>query len=115
MLTSVYQIENSSMFYEIVNKSKENNILIFIKFGAKWCGPCKKISPFYENLSLKYKQSIFLSIDVDKVSDVSNNYMVSSLPMFSVIQNGNYTELMKGSDQNKLGQMVEYFVENNYS
>ena len=110
MIKSVYNVVNTSMFNEIVNKSKENNILVFIKFGAKWCGPCKKIDPFYEDLALKYKESIFLSIDVDEVSDISNYYKASSLPMFSVIQNGNYKELMKGADQNKLVQFIEYYI-----
>lgn len=112
MTTSVYRVENTEKFYEIVNKAKENNILLFLKFGATWCGPCKRIAPFYEALASKYTQCIFLSIDVDEIKEVSSGYNVSSLPTFSVIQNGNYTELIKGADPNKLEQIVEYFVKN---
>jgi thiol-disulfide isomerase/thioredoxin len=110
MTTSVYKIENTEKFYEFLNKSKENNILVFIKFGAIWCNPCKKIEPFYEILASKYKESIFLSIDVDEIDkDILNDYKVSSLPSFFVMRNGNHSELIKGSDPNKLEKMVEYF------
>jgi thiol-disulfide isomerase/thioredoxin len=81
MTTSVCKIENTEKFYDFLNKSKENNILVFIKFGEICCNPCKKIEPFWEMLACKYKESTFLSIDVDEIDkDIMNDYKVSSLP-----------------------------------
>ncbi len=64
----------------------ENQVLI-IKFGADWCGPCKRISPaYYEFIRLSPANILFADIDVD---DNINLYgalkkakMVNSIPVF---------------------------------
>ena len=35
-------------------------------FFATWCGPCKVISPAFEQMSERYKDVTFLKVDVDQ-------------------------------------------------
>ncbi len=43
-----------------------------VDFSAQWCGPCKMIGPFFEELSNKYTSLKFVKVDVDELEDVSS-------------------------------------------
>ncbi len=71
--------------------------LILVDFFAEWCGPCKMIAPVLEELSqeMNGKVKIF-KIDVDRDSDVAQNYQVSSIPTLMVFRSGEALEKMVG-------------------
>jgi thioredoxin reductase (NADPH) len=61
---------------------------VFIEFYAKWCAPCKRISPVLDEyaVSLKGKAKI-LKVDVDRNNDISDKYGITSMPSFIVLKN----------------------------
>ncbi len=69
-----------------IQAQMENQVLI-IKFGADWCGPCKKIAPaYYEFIRSNPANIVFADIDVD---DNINLYgalkkakMINGIPVF---------------------------------
>lgn len=43
LLNGVYHIKNEKTFTELIDKSlNDKNVIIFVKFSAPLCGPCKK-------------------------------------------------------------------------
>ncbi|XP_075228747.1 thioredoxin-2-like isoform X2 [Lycorma delicatula] len=78
------------------------NNLVVIDFFAKWCGPCKMISPKIEELAKEYPDVVFLKVDVDECEDISSEYEISSMPTFIFIKNGNKLESFSGANYDKL-------------
>ena len=61
--------------------------ILIIKFGADWCGPCKKIAPAFQAfIQTAPANIIFADIDVDECLDLymalKKNKMVSGIPAF---------------------------------
>ena len=40
---------------------------VVVDFSATWCGPCRMISPYFDELSKDFKSVYFLKVDVDAV------------------------------------------------
>jgi len=52
-----------------------------IDFYADWCGPCKVISPIFEQLATaesKPGRMTFVKVDVDAQREVAGNYGISA-------------------------------------
>ena len=78
-----------------------------IKFSAKWCRPCKTITPIYCALSDEFSKINFYEVDVDEIDDISSKYNISSLPTFIVLTDGIETSRLVGSDPKKLRELIE--------
>jgi thioredoxin 1 len=56
---------------------------VIIKFGAEWCGPCRRMDPEMDKLSLKEKYDKKLKVarlDIDKSPKMKEKYGISSVP-----------------------------------
>ena len=81
-----------------------------IKFGAKWCGPCKKIDPYFNELSNEYKNVIFTHVDVDEDQDVAEDYEISALPTFVFEKGDEEVSRFEGSDKEGLKAVLDEFL-----
>ncbi|MEE0996789.1 MAG: thioredoxin domain-containing protein [Paludibacteraceae bacterium] len=77
-----------------------------LDFYAQWCGPCRAISPFLDNLAKKYKDDIVIyKIDVDKERDLARWAGASSIPLLVFIP-------MNGEPQANRGALPEAELDN---
>jgi thioredoxin 1 len=54
-------IDDLEAFKELINRDKYNLFM----FSASWCGPCKKVFPLFEKLSLSYSTLGFYKVDIE--------------------------------------------------
>jgi len=75
-----------------------------------YTGPCKEISPFYEQLCKETNSSsnkaMFVKVDVDDLDEVAAECGVGMMPTFIVYQNGNKVSEVTGARQESLAEMI---------
>lgn len=72
-------------FNEVLKTDKP----VLVDFYATWCGPCKMQAPVLEELKQKVgDRAVILKVDVDKNRELSQQYMVQSIPTLIMFKNG---------------------------
>jgi thioredoxin 1 len=68
----------------------KSGVSVCIQFSAKWCGPCKRITPELKKIANVMPAIHFFYIDVDEWEDISgeDEFNVSQLPTFVFCKNG---------------------------
>ncbi len=52
-----------------------------VDFWAPWCGPCKMIGPFIEEIAQEYAGKITVGkVNVDESSQIASQYGIMSIP-----------------------------------
>ncbi|XP_072010518.1 thioredoxin-like isoform X2 [Engystomops pustulosus] len=80
--------------------------LVVVDFTATWCGPCKMIGPFFDSLSAKYPDVVFLKVDVDDAQEISSSCEIKCMPTFQFFKNGEKVHEFSGANQNSLESKV---------
>lgn len=104
--TEVYELEGGMMKWNaarmpIHNASSEgmtkadfdrliqNEKLVLVDFYADWCGPCKKMKPYLEEIARDMKDVVVVErIDVDANKALCKEMGVSALPVLMIYKNG---------------------------
>tara|TARA_B100000902_G_scaffold135059_1_gene133425 strand:+ start:1780 stop:2193 length:414 start_codon:yes stop_codon:yes gene_type:complete len=87
----IIECANRQSFLSYLN---ENTGVMIFKFGAKWCGPCKKIKTHVEDyFSVLPKNVICFDLDIDECSDVyaflKSKRQVNGVPALLAYKMGN--------------------------
>ncbi|KAJ9457276.1 Thioredoxin H-type [Diplonema papillatum] len=81
-----YGVRDLKASSDVTSANPEGVTLAF--FTARWCGPCKTVKPKLPDLVAKFPKLVVLLIDVDDHEDVSEEYGVSAMPTFIVLNKG---------------------------
>ena len=102
------EIKSLSQFNSLKSKP-----LLIVDFYATWCGPCKAISPRFEQLAKQHEGSttiIFAKCDVDKANDVAKACTITAMPTFQFFKQGNKVDQVQGADVPQLTTKIGYYT-----
>ena len=71
---------------------------VVLDFWATWCGPCKMIAPFIEELAEEYKDTVNIGkCDVDENDELPGQFGVRNIPTVLFIKNGEVVDKQVGA------------------
>jgi thioredoxin 1 len=71
------------------DKLLQTDKLVLVDFYAEWCGPCKKMKPYLEEISNEMKDVVIVErIDVDANKSLCREMSVSALPVLMLYKQG---------------------------
>ncbi|KNC76249.1 thioredoxin 1 [Sphaeroforma arctica JP610] len=98
----VRKVESKEEFYQQTGLLK----LTIVDFFAVWCGPCKMIAPFLEELDAKFADVDFIKVDVDELEELAGECGITAMPTFQFYRDGKKVAEVKGANKAKLEDLI---------
>ncbi|XP_041911893.1 thioredoxin domain-containing protein 2-like [Arvicola amphibius] len=84
MLIMVQVINNMDELKELLRAAESR--LVVVEFSARWCGPCKRVGPIFQAMSLKYQNVMFANVDVDASKELTQLCHIKAVPTFQMFK-----------------------------
>jgi len=82
-------------FEEVVINSDKP---VLVDFWAAWCGPCRAVTPYMEQLADEYKgKASVAKINVDEEGELAAKFRVLSIPTIMLFKGGQVAEKIIGA------------------
>ena len=100
----VLYIENRADFKKLVKNVKQ----VIVKASADWCGPCKQITPYFDEWVEKYftNEVFIVKLDVDVGRDLATFLKVESIPQIFYFKDGYLEKTVIGADLEKIDKLL---------
>ena len=101
----------------LLEKHKHDDVSLVFKFGAEWCGPCKRIDPYYigykEYAIQNYLPVEFYYLDIDEESIMellSDDLNLMLVPHFLIVRNGEVISTLQTSQKDPLFEFLDEYL-----
>ena len=88
-----------------------SNKLVVVDFFATWCGPCRALSPYIDELATNHNHILFAKANIEETPIIANELDVKSLPCVVIFENGKEINRVVGFNKPKLQAIIENLSE----
>jgi thioredoxin 1 len=78
------KVNKSNFEAEVLSRQQ----LTIVKFGAVWCGPCKKMDPIIDEIASENQEIKVTSVDIDSDGALAAEYGILSVPSTLFFKDG---------------------------
>ncbi len=80
-----------------INELLADSLPVVVDYTATWCGPCRVISPFIDQLAEEYEgRAKVFKIDLDQNKENAKKYGIRSIPAVLIFKGGEVVEHLVG-------------------
>jgi thioredoxin 1 len=88
----------------------ESPIPVLVDFYADWCGPCKMIAPFLDELAEKFIGKVTIAkMNVDTNTRTPTEFQVRSIPTMILFVDGKPEDIIIGADPSQIEKLVNKY------
>ncbi len=68
---------------------ESSEVPVLVDFYADWCGPCKMMAPFVDQLAAKYLGRVLVAkLDTDRAQQTARQFRITGVPTVAVFRDG---------------------------
>ncbi|CAI9097162.1 OLC1v1033520C1 [Oldenlandia corymbosa var. corymbosa] len=108
---NVHLVTTKESWDQKLTEAKNDGKIVIANFSASWCGPCRMIAPYYCELSEKYPSLMFLTIDVDELTEFSTSWDIKATPTFFFLRDGQQIDKLVGANKPELQKKITSIVD----
>ena len=117
MYFNIIMVKQITTLEELNDELNNNPTYSILYFTATWCGPCRVISPFVEELDKNrdITNVLFLKVDVDESEELCEKFNIEKMPTFIFLNKEQQVcDSMSGANKDLLSEKIKnLFLENN--
>ncbi|KAF9595861.1 hypothetical protein IFM89_005347 [Coptis chinensis] len=108
---NVHLVTTKEGWDEKLSEASSVGKIVVVNFSATWCGPCRMIAPLYSELSEKHSSLMFLTVDVDELSEFSSSWDIRATPTFFFLRDGQQIDKLVGANKLELQKKIVTFAD----
>ncbi|MCL1802586.1 MAG: thioredoxin [Eubacteriaceae bacterium] len=90
---AIITITKENFVDEVLNTEET----VLLDFWADWCGPCKVISPFIDEIAEEMNNIKVCKVNVDEEPEIAGSLNVMSIPTLAVFRGGKMVQRASGA------------------
>ncbi|KAJ3890235.1 thioredoxin [Lentinula edodes] len=107
-MSNYHEVTSPSHFQQLL--SSDLNRVSVLNFWAEWAEPCKQMNAVTVELANKYPSVLFLQIEAEAQSDISESFDIESVPSLILLRGHTLLQRISGADAPALTTAVAKFA-----